>query len=28
LVNAGVNTGDSFIGAAPDIGAFESPEWK
>jgi hypothetical protein len=28
LVNAGVDTGDPFIGAALDIGAFESPEWK
>jgi Pel9A-like, right handed beta helix region len=27
LVNRGVQTGGSFIGAAPDLGALESPEW-
>ena len=27
LVNQGVKTGGSFTGAAPDIGAFETPEW-
>ena len=28
LVNGGVDTGDPFIGSAPDIGALETPEWK
>ncbi len=27
LVNQGVNFGQPFAGAAPDLGAFESPEW-
>lgn len=27
LVNKGVKTGDSFTGAAPDLGAQETPEW-
>lgn len=27
LVNKGVNTGDAFSGSAPDLGAYESPEW-
>ncbi len=27
LVNQGVNTGAPFVGSAPDLGAFESPEW-
>ena len=27
LVNQGVKTGDAFTGAAPDLGAYETPEW-
>jgi hypothetical protein len=27
LVDRGVSTGGSFTGAAPDLGAFETPEW-
>jgi hypothetical protein len=27
LVNQGVNYGNPFIGSAPEIGVFESPEW-
>jgi hypothetical protein len=27
LVNKGVSTGDPFIGSAPEIGVFESPQW-
>ncbi|HLX69280.1 MAG TPA: right-handed parallel beta-helix repeat-containing protein [Verrucomicrobiae bacterium] len=27
LVDKGVNTGQPFIGSAPDLGAYESPEW-
>src|SRR5262245_38650674 len=27
LVNSGVNAGLPFIGPAPDLGAFESPQW-
>ena len=27
LVNRGVNIGELFIGAAPDLGAYETPEW-
>ncbi len=27
LVDKGVNTGQGFIGAAPDLGAYETPEW-
>lgn len=27
LVDQGVDVGEAFIGTAPDIGAFESPEW-
>jgi hypothetical protein len=27
LVNKGVNCGNPFIGSAPEIGVFESPEW-
>lgn len=27
LVDAGVDTGQPFIGAAPDLGAYETPQW-
>jgi len=27
LVNQGIDLGEAFIGTAPDIGAFETPEW-
>jgi hypothetical protein len=27
LVNNGVDTGEAFAGSAPDLGAFETPEW-
>lgn len=27
LVNKGVDIGEPFVGSAPDLGAFESPEW-
>lgn len=27
LANKGVNTGGAFTGSAPDIGAYDSPEW-
>ena len=27
LVNKGANTGGAFAGSAPDLGAYESPEW-